>query len=253
MLTKSAFRTAARQARVILHGRPHCLALARSIVSEKDGIEIGGPSTVFRSRLNLPVYDVIGTLDNCDFSQDTTWANHQEVYRFHPAKAPGRSYFAEGSDLHAISDHSYEFLLSSHNLEHFANPIRALKEWQRIVKPGGGLLVVLPDYRKTPDRRRKPTAISHLLDDFKQNMAENDLTHVEETVQAQQLDGLGPTAADDLRKLLSNNLEHRMMHHHVFDEENSRQLLEAIGCTVLAVETQLPFHIYLLAQFPKGK
>ncbi len=32
-----------------------------------------------------------------------------------------------------------------------------------------------------------------------------------------------------------------MMHHHVFDELNSRELLEAVGFKVLAVEMQLSY------------
>lgn len=246
----SLFRTTVRRTRILLHGRPRCLQLARSVVRNKRGLEIGGPSSIFRKRINLPIYDAVGTLDNCDFAKATVWANHEDAYRFHPNKTPGHTYFTEGNSLSEIPEHSYDFLLSSHNLEHFANPLKALKEWQRIVKPSGHLIIVLPNYLQTLDRRRTPTTLSHMVQDFEQNIGENDLTHVEETVQGQRLDGLGAVPAVDLQKLLQDNFSHRMMHHHVFHKENSRQLLEALGCTVLAVETQLPHHIYLIAQLP---
>lgn len=235
--------------RVLKSGRPRCLKIVRAAVKNQRGIEIGGPSAVFRRVFNLPVYDCVGQLDNCDFSQNTEWADHAESYQFHNAKPAGRSYFCEGSDLSSITDNSYDFLLSSHNLEHFANPFRALREWKRIVKPGGYLIIVLPHYLHTFDRYRVPTTLEHMLQDDKDDVGEDDLTHVDEIMQSQ-----GPEKRDqsdeELHALLLNNFQHRMIHHHVFDEHNSRALLEAAGLRVLALETQPPFHIYLLTQLP---
>jgi SAM-dependent methyltransferase len=118
------------------------------LVKERRGIEIGGPSDLFRSWTSpLPIYEKVGSLDNCDFSRNTTWASHADSFVFHPGKAAGKTIFSEGSDLKVIYDSTYDFVLSCHNLEHFANPVKALKEWQRIVRPGGGLILVLPKLR----------------------------------------------------------------------------------------------------------
>jgi hypothetical protein len=57
---------------------------------------------------------------------------------------------------------------------------------------------------------------------------------------------------DDLRRRSLRNLENRRLHHHVFDEHNSRELLTAVGMEVVAVEQALPFHIFLLAQLLQG-
>src|SRR5258708_4839159 len=105
-------------AKVLAQGRPKCLRLVRALVTDKRGIEIGGPSAVFRRRFNLPIYDNILSLDNCDFTQNTKWASHTQAYCFSKRKACGRTFFCEGSDLENISSHQYDFLLSSHNLEH---------------------------------------------------------------------------------------------------------------------------------------
>jgi SAM-dependent methyltransferase len=235
--------------KVIAHGRPSCLGLVRSIVGEKRGIEIGGPSAIFRRRVNLPIYDNILSLDNVDFSQKTTWAAHTEEYRFSRRRECGRTYFCEGSDLVDVSTGKYDFVLSSHNLEHLANPIKGLKEWQRVVKPGGHMVIVLPHYARTFDHRRAPTTLEHMVDDYERDTGEDDLTHVEEVFQAHRLNDLSRPDAE-LRDLLLNNFSHRMMHHHVFDELNSRALIESAGFKVLSVQMQLPFHIYIVAQMP---
>jgi SAM-dependent methyltransferase len=235
--------------KVLVQGRPKCLKLTRSIVAGRKGIEIGGPSAVFRRAFNLPIYDQVGSLDNCDFSQNTEWAAHESAYCFSKRKPCGKSYFAEGSELSEIADGEYDFLLSSHNLEHFANPVKALKEWQRVLKPGGYLAIVLPYYARTFDHRRTPTTVEHMLEDYGKNMGEDDLTHVEETFVAHRLNE-EHRSDEELHHLLMTNYSHRMMHHHVFNEANSAALLEAVGFKVLAVEMQLPFHIYLVVQTP---
>lgn len=223
------------------------MKLVRSIVTGKKGIEIGGPSATFRRIFNLPIYDHVLSLDNCDFSQNNEWASHSPSYCFSKRRECGKTYFAEGSNLSEIPAGDYDFLLSSHNLEHFANPVKALKEWQRVLKPGGHMVIVLPYYARTFDHRRVPTTVEHMVEDFEKDMGEDDLTHVEETFAAHRLNA-GHGSDEELHRLLMTNFSHRMMHHHVFDERNSRALLEAVGFKVLTVEMQLPFHIYLVAE-----
>jgi SAM-dependent methyltransferase len=42
-------------------------------------------------------------------------------------------------------DKKFDYVFSCHCLEHMHNPYEALKEWWEIVKPGGYLIVVVPD------------------------------------------------------------------------------------------------------------
>jgi SAM-dependent methyltransferase len=44
-----------------------------------------------------------------------------------------------------VADASFDFLYSSHCLEHLRDPVEALNNWVRIVKPGGHLVVQVPD------------------------------------------------------------------------------------------------------------
>jgi SAM-dependent methyltransferase len=213
----------------------------------KRGLEIGGPSAVFRDWFRpFPIYKHIGVLDNCDLSKHTVWADHSDEFKFWPGKT-GRNIFGEGSFLPNVSDDSYDFILSSHNLEHFANPIRALKEWIRVTKPGGNIVIVLPHYAKMFDRKRKPTTLQHMIDDYEKDIGEDDLPHVEETFTANRFND--PTMTDEeFMDLLTSNFHHRMMHHHCFDESNSRELLEYVGLNVISVEFKLPFHIFLISR-----
>ena len=45
-----------------------------------------------------------------------------------------------------VPDGKYDFVYSSHCLEHLRSPVEALENWERIVRPGGFLYVVVPDY-----------------------------------------------------------------------------------------------------------
>lgn len=42
-----------------------------------------------------------------------------------------------------------DFVSSCHVLEHIANPVDALREWARVLKSGGHMVTLVPDYRYT--------------------------------------------------------------------------------------------------------
>lgn len=47
--------------------------------------------------------------------------------------------------LATIADDSMDFVHSSHCLEHMLDPMEALRNWLRVLKPGGHLIVTVPD------------------------------------------------------------------------------------------------------------
>ncbi len=47
--------------------------------------------------------------------------------------------------LEIIQDSQFDFVYSSHTLEHMVSPRIALKNWWRVIKPGGYLILYLPD------------------------------------------------------------------------------------------------------------
>lgn len=51
----------------------------------------------------------------------------------------------DGQRLENVADASFDFLYSSHCLEHLRDPVEALNNWIRVVKPRGHLVVQVPD------------------------------------------------------------------------------------------------------------
>jgi SAM-dependent methyltransferase len=51
---------------------------------------------------------------------------------------------AEGTDL-PFDDGHLDYVVARHNIEHYPNPIKALKEWWRVLKPGGYIGLSTPD------------------------------------------------------------------------------------------------------------
>lgn len=82
------------------------------------------------------------------------------------------SILGSAEDLSAFEDDSLDFVIANHLLEHLEYPIRGLKEFHRVLKPGGLVYMALPDKRQTFDRDRPPTSTEHLLEEHRQGDAE---------------------------------------------------------------------------------
>lgn len=51
----------------------------------------------------------------------------------------------DAQEMAGVEDETYDFVHSSHCLEHMRNPFNALHNWLRILKPGGHLVAMVPD------------------------------------------------------------------------------------------------------------
>jgi predicted SAM-dependent methyltransferase len=221
-----------------------------SLFKDKIGIEIGGPSLIFSEENPLPVYSIVKSLDNVNFSSDNFWSKIDEGnnFIFNEKKMPGRQIIADAVDLSIIDDQQYEFIISSHVLEHVANPIKALMEWSRILKIGGALLIILPDRRYTYDRNRPLTTFNHILEDYINQVQEDDSTHLEEIVQLHDLsnDGTVDTFEKHRERTLNNKVT-RIAHHHTFDMQLLISIAEFCGFNCVQHEEFRPYHLALLA------
>ena len=56
-----------------------------------------------------------------------------------------------------FEDGEMDFVISRHNLEHYQDYIKALKEWTRILRPGGLMGVITPDHDYKDTIRLDPT------------------------------------------------------------------------------------------------
>lgn len=227
----------------------HC---CRPIFDSGVGLEIGGPSGMFRPNGFLPVYPLAARIDNCTFDSQTVWqgeVREGETYVFDSSKPPGRQYIVEGSDLHCIADAAYDFVLSSHCIEHLANPLKGLSEWIRVLRRGGLLALIIPHKDGTFDHRRPVTALRHLIEDFENQTDEGDRTHLPEILSLHDL-SKDPGAGDfaSFRKRSERNVENRCLHHHVFDTRLAVDAVDHMGLQIEAVELFKPYHIAILAR-----
>lgn len=238
--------------RRITKARAESYGLIHERVSGKRGLEVGGPSAIFAGGGMLPVYPVVASLDNCNYGSKTVWEGTIEegiTFQYASGHTPGRQFISEATDLDAIGSETYDFLLSSHTIEHTANPIKALREWVRVVKEGGILVLLVPHRDGTFDHRRPVTTLEHLIEDSERNTGEDDLTHLPEILALHDLSrdpGAGDGAAFEARS--RKNLQNRCLHHHVFDTDLVVRLLDFAGLQMKAVEPFLPHHILAVAE-----
>jgi len=215
------------------------------------GLEIGGPSAVFRSNGLIPIYEMAERIDNIQFSERTRWEgviSCGQTFNFSSDKPPGTQYILEGAALSDLPNARYDFIASSHMLEHSANPIGALRRWKELLKDSSTLLLVLPHRDGTFDHRRPVTTMRHLLEDDARGTAEDDDTHLSEILRLHDLnrDPEQRSRADFERWILGNAVN-RGAHHHVFDTRTAAEMVQAAGLVIADVEPSMPFHIVLLA------
>ena len=137
----------------------------------------------------------------------------------------------DAEQLAMFGDASQDFVIASHVFEHLANPLAMLVESHRVLKPGGVLLLLLPDMRMTSDARRAPTQLQHLVTEYDGNVREVDEAHLLEYVRVVQgYDGDDP---DKLAELL-DTARMRSVHVHCWTEETYFPVLEhaatELGC-----------------------
>lgn len=224
-----------------------CFPLIREHLKGR-GLEVGGPSNIFMKGHFLPVYPLIDSLDCANFGTTTFWEGSiSDGGTFKYGDRTGRQIISESWDLR-VPDALYDFLLSCHMLEHTANPVKTLREWHRVVKADGSLLLVIPDGSRTFDRRRPITTMNHLIQDFQNDTQEDDQTHVQESIELHEL-SMTPEYSDRaaLASYFTDNARHRRVHHHVFDCHVAGQMVMHAGFQPLAIETAPPNNIIVFA------
>ena len=70
---------------------------------------------------------------------------------------------AEGDCL-PLEDNSTDFIVSSHVLEHFFDPVKAIKEWLRVVKPGGYVLSIIPHHLAFNKGKQPVITLKEIMD-----------------------------------------------------------------------------------------
>jgi SAM-dependent methyltransferase len=214
----------------------HQQKIAQWIGAGKTGTEIGPGSTPIPGLDPAPIYvDCFKTF----------------------AAAPCRAdYYGHACAL-PFHDHSLDYVLASHVLEHVANPIAALAEWYRVVRPGGHIYLIVPDRRATWEHTRELTPVDHMIEDFVRGTTAVDATHIDEFVFQADWSIFSPeTPAEDVSakqaelartlRWAVENREEINIHFHTFEPSNLRELLERLSRG--AIRRELPD-----GQEPPGK
>jgi hypothetical protein len=180
------------------------------LFQNKNGLEIGGVSKIFN-----PIYDISNSVDGVNHGE-TIWQGTvvEGVYN-----KTGKQYIAEGTELTPELLHNkYDFIMASHVLEHIANPLKAIHIWKKSIVEFGLLVLILPKKELTFDHKRNITPICTLIEKYKSNIGEDDLSELDEILRLHDLSM--DLAAESKEKLLQRSLknyENRCLHHHVFD------------------------------------
>lgn len=226
------------------------IRLAKTLRGQK-GIEIGGPSGVFGLKSFFPVYVYADQIDGVNFSNETVWEgkiNSGQHYHYFSGHDNGFQYIDEASSLTTVPDNQYDFLLSCHSLEHIANPIKALKRWSEVIKPGGRICLILPDKNFTFDHNRPYTTLGHLIEDYNRDVDESDTTHFDEVIKLHDLSKDIHQSREQFEQRTRENFINRCVHHHVYSQALLTELLHYTGFDVQVNKTFQPFHLFVVGQ-----
>jgi SAM-dependent methyltransferase len=81
------------------------------------------------------------------------------------------------AELLPVKDNSFDYIISSHVIEHVPNPIKAFFEWDRVLKPGGIIFMIFP--KRDSDPKDVHRMISSLHDFIEQYINPQDLNDEE--------------------------------------------------------------------------
>jgi SAM-dependent methyltransferase len=145
-------------------------ALAHRYLDDLHGIEVGGSA---HNPFNLP---------NC-INVDYT-GSMETVFKKAEFELCGEmmkvDVVADGAKL-PFKDEQYDYVINSHVIEHFFDPIAVLKEWLRVIKKGGFIFIIAPTWRAIETETRDCTTVDELIrrnnGQIKQDEAQNPYDH----------------------------------------------------------------------------
>ena len=203
------------------------------VIQGMKAIEIGGPTELFQvptqTFYSYPLFSSIHNINNPNFHfPNNEDADGKKVYQ--------KIFTLESNDINmeTIPD-KYDILVSSHTVEHMANPIKFLITAKLLLREGGYILTVLPNKPCFWDSPRKTTTMEHLIQDYHTYTTEDDMTHLEENLQLdcpiKMMQGYAYWES-----LCKNNSKTRVMHHHCFEKDNTQAMHEFAGFKTIFCE-----------------
>jgi SAM-dependent methyltransferase len=141
-----------------------------------------------------------------------------------------------------VESATFDYVFSSHVLEHMQNTIATLKEWLRVIKDGGILFLLLPHGDRTFDKFREKTTLEHHLNDYKNLTEEFDNSHNDEiksgwskniNFEQDVINYQNEWGAD----IWDFEFRHKngVIHYHVWTQDEIIKLLQYLGLKILYV------------------
>lgn len=144
----------------------------------------------------------------------------------------------DGARLASFADESVDFVIANHMLEHVEDPVEALVNQSRVIRPGGVLYLSLPDPRGSFDRDRELTTVEHLLRDHREGPEVSRRQHYEECARLIE----GRSEQDAPSRASEMEAEDLRVHFHVWQPSSFVELLSAL---------ELPCSLELLLSGPE--
>jgi SAM-dependent methyltransferase len=187
---------------------------------QKTMLEIGGPSRLLHGAYNLANSITFLNLP-CSMAVHSQYSYPPNTIKVVNGDASDEKCFLEN-----FSDEKFDLLITSHTLEHFANPLKALSLWKKCLVRGGLVVNIVPNKLHCWDRNREYTTFEHILSDFENNTMEDDMTHLHESscmIESR------PSYYSDV----GNKNESRVIHHHVYSTDVLAKCHEYCGFKTL--------------------
>lgn len=176
------------------------------ILNGKSVFEVGGPSLLFNSW--YPLFNGVSFLNLAESMK----AYSPGYQGFRPPNTVD-FFYGDASMQEAFDENNltskFDLVISSHTLEHLANPIKALMAWKTTLKSNGMIITIVPNKEMCWDRGREYTSFEHILEDYSNNTPESDMTHLHES--SCMIENRSSYYSD-----VGTNNAARVIHHHVF-------------------------------------
>lgn len=125
--------------------------LAHKYLDGLSGLEIGGS-----------IHNPFGlNTKNVDYTAEIN--QYKKLEQKFSGRALPVDIVAPGDNI-PLPDESQDFVVSAHVIEHFPDPIKALKEWYRLIRKGGYIFMIVPHKDRTFDKGRSRTTLQELID-----------------------------------------------------------------------------------------
>lgn len=219
------------------------------LIENKTGLEIGGPSPYL---IPTGIYTSPKSLDNAIYSSQTIWHKTSDTlqYEFPGKSVPGKVIINDITDMKDIPSSTYDFIVASHILEHLVNPLKALSEITRVLKPYGICILVLPWKEGTFDHKRPISSFNKLLINYIQNRSEDTVDdYLDEVRNFYDITrDSGIKSITDLVERCKDHKSNRALHVHVFDFALIIRCLIFFNYNIINYQLSSPYHQFVVAQ-----